>query len=296
MKYSDEEIEKMSEHELREVLRNNNSNSDGNLIRSKKSSHEPVGLGGWLLLFYFSLMLAAYSYFNSINNFIDFMGTIDYKNLNDPNYNGYHYLWELYHNVNLYGSGILLAIIVVICFLSFKQSNKLPNIARSFFMLSAIMAGAIYWISYIINKDLNGILSNAVDDLFIRLIASVVVSLLWISYFVKSQRVQNTFVMSKRRQGSTLVSNITYLFLVIMNYLWGIASGIYALYAVYITFAGGTLWPTQNEYEGGFWNGVGSMVVIGFIWGILEFMVQTLLSVIALIIIDLFGSEEKNNK
>lgn len=293
IEYSEEELNNMSEEELRQVIKNN-QNIEKNQQHNKRSRKEPIGLGGWLFFFYISMFIGGYNYLRSYYDFYTTMNSPEYSNLTDSSFQNYHFLWSFYHNFNLYSCIIFMALIVTIFYLSIKFSNKLPMLVNSFLLLSVFKAGINYWVIYVINRDLNGIMGDTIDFFFRSLISSIVISIIWSAYFVKSKRVKNTFVRSKVKQGSIWVTNLAYIIGGFISYGIIFVSSLYSLYAMYVSFAGGTLWLLNIELQGGFKNGIINILILSIIWTLLNYVVRIIVSILMLIVIELFGYNPHN--
>lgn len=157
------------------------------LIEEQCPNDGPQGIGGWLVLiligYIFTLFSNVLMILKIYNLYVD--GVIEVLTEKKGDY----YNPELYLLINfemVINVLIFLFIVLILIFL-FRKNRLYPKLAISLIIGSNIVGGLDYLFCYLIGLETAGIeLAQYVG----RLIAGV----LWIVYFIKSERVKNTFL------------------------------------------------------------------------------------------------------
>lgn len=162
----------------------------------KDNANEPNGIGGWLLLPIASLFLSIYEVLKEfIDTSIPLLGPEMWVAFKTPGTYFYHSPW-----VPVIVIGALLQIIIMIVaaialMAIFKKMKIVPRIMIGFYILGVCFSATSMALGYffipIIGPEMS---SELISDGNRKMVIVSIVAIIWISYFLKSRRVKNTFI------------------------------------------------------------------------------------------------------
>jgi len=157
------------------------------------NAREPSGLGGWLALVIFgmfaSLVRITWEMFK-LHVPLVMDGTL--AKLSDPQHPAYHPLWVPLFCIEVLANLATLALTVALIVLVFKRSRLAPVVAIGWYVygVALIMGDYLMW------QLIPSVAAQPVDAELIRdLGRSILVTLVWVPYFLRSRRVRNTFTV-----------------------------------------------------------------------------------------------------
>lgn len=149
------------------------------------------GLGGWLVLvqigMYLTILLLAIQIFQ--NNITAFEPDV-WDALTSKDSSFYHALWaptiifELIYNVSF------LLFTIVMLFMFYFKKAVFPKLAILFYIISLIVTVIDLILAYQIPLARELMDSSEYRDIF----KAIITCAIWVPYFLKSERVQNTFI------------------------------------------------------------------------------------------------------
>ncbi|WML34442.1 DUF2569 domain-containing protein [Clostridium sp. OS1-26] len=156
-----------------------------------KTLDRPKGIRGWLIL----VMLQVFSNFLNLFMSLQYNLTIldNSKLLNtlaNPSHLYYSPNWKpviLFETI--IEMGLLIYIAITLIFF-FNAKKRAINMMIIFYILLAIYPIAVV----IARSQVPYLTQEYTREDYIKLISSVIASLIWITYFIKSKRVKNTFI------------------------------------------------------------------------------------------------------
>ena len=190
--YSDEELNNMSEEQMRQILkvRSQQVLTVGHRVETCKVKSY---LSGWLSLFYFWLISISLSMLSILNNNINFINSDSYESITTKSSSEFHPLWPTY----IYGEVILISVIILLVMLVFiltvRRSTKTPLLVL---ILLGCTAGTNLFsmiLTVYIDSELNGSLSDIAITTIIKAVVFIAISIIWSLYWFKSKRVKSTF-------------------------------------------------------------------------------------------------------
>lgn len=149
------------------------------------------GLGGWLILIQIGLWFTLVMLFAQISqSVLPILNTETWEILTSKDSGYYHPLWgpmiifEAIYNILF----LLFTVYVIVAF--YRKKAMLPRLMIIFYSLSLVVGMVDYLLLYQIPMA-----RELEDGSSVRDIArSAIACAIWIPYFIKSERVQNTFV------------------------------------------------------------------------------------------------------
>jgi hypothetical protein len=152
------------------------------------------GLGGWLILIQIGLI------YSLLSNIIQVIGngifnSTTWSKLTDPASASYDSLWKpiLITQLSFYSVFTLFVLFTLISF--YRKKSYLPKLMITYYAVSFLFSVVNYiLVLQIDNLKTASDVSITQASLVIGLVISAIISALWISYFIRSKRVRNTFV------------------------------------------------------------------------------------------------------
>ena len=167
-----------------------------NLEFAPRKPRGPTGLGGWLVLPIIGLCLtlliaSAGMAKDTVPGFFD--GT--WSNLTTPGSAGYHASWMPYL-VLTFAAQVLLALgSLALLVLLFSRKSVLPVAMIVFYLACIAFAGIDLWAVTTFLPEIAPEAAKEMGPSILKDFARAIVSsLIWIPYFMNSERVRNTFV------------------------------------------------------------------------------------------------------
>jgi len=158
----------------------------------ESSTDTPKGLGGWLILpglglIFTPVHLLIFLYQTFLPLFQD--GT--WEALTTPGSEAYHHLWGPYLLFEIVGNFIFVIFSVLLIFLFFSKSHRLPKLLIIFYVSNLLFLLTDFFMGDMIPF----VAAEPNDPEVIKEIAKAVMSnIIWVPYFLLSKRVKNTFV------------------------------------------------------------------------------------------------------
>jgi hypothetical protein len=157
---------------------------------------EPVGIGGWLVLPLIGLGLSVPTLLYSLwVDVLPYFGEPLWSDLRTPTSPVYSWYWAPYAIISAVLSVALAACAVVLIVLFVQRRRSLPLLISLFYLAAAVPAAfdllSLWYLSAqvpVLNET--GLVQSAVGSIA----RSLIVAVIWITYFRKSLRVRNTFV------------------------------------------------------------------------------------------------------
>ncbi|MGZ9583687.1 DUF2569 domain-containing protein [Paenibacillus marinisediminis] len=149
------------------------------------------GLGGWLVLIQIGLYATIIMLINSLFTYtIPSLSSEIWDPLTSVNSDLYHPLWGftiifagVFNTLNLLFS--------IYCLINmYRKKTIFPKLMIAFYTLSLIIA----IVDYVLMSQLP--IANGLDDgsILKDMVRAIITCMIWIPYFLKSERVQNTFI------------------------------------------------------------------------------------------------------
>lgn len=149
---------------------------------------EPRGLGGWLILPAIGLVITPLSILLTlINDYLPIFQQGYWQVLTTPGTSAYHPLWAPILTFEVAGNLVLLAFDVVLIYLFFTKSYRLPGLFIAYLVSRLIFAVADFFLAGLIPA-----IADQLDPM--SMVQAVAVTAVWIPYFLLSKRVKSTFV------------------------------------------------------------------------------------------------------
>ncbi|WP_068774275.1 DUF2569 domain-containing protein [Paenibacillus sp. FJAT-26967] len=163
-------------------------------LPESKMNERPMGvagLGGWLVLVQIGLVVSIFVYLAQIVNYLVPVLTPDiWDALTSPSSEAYHPLWGFIIVFESLANVLLLLLSVYILLNFYRKKRRVP---RLMIMLYSFSLAAVVIDSVLLNQI--PIIMEVQEDNGIRdIVKMAVLCAIWIPYFMKSERVANTFV------------------------------------------------------------------------------------------------------
>ncbi len=152
---------------------------------------ELKGLGGWLILICLGLIFTPLRLmFSLFNDFAPIFLDNYWEILTTPGAEAYHYLWGPLIISELITNFALIVFSLYLLFLYFTKSYRFPKLMIIFYIINLFILVGDYIFANMIPEIANDANLETVQEI----IRAVAATLIWVPYFLKSQRVKNTFV------------------------------------------------------------------------------------------------------
>lgn len=149
------------------------------------------GLGGWLILvqvsIYLSLISVAIMLFNNV---IPAFKPEFWNVLTDPSSPAYDPLWKPMLIFEAVGNSVLLLFLIVMLPLLYGKKRAFPKTMITLMIVSLLLAAVDYAMANQIKfiAEMEGVNTPT------EIVRSIIYCCIWIPYFLRSERVRNTFV------------------------------------------------------------------------------------------------------
>jgi Protein of unknown function (DUF2569) len=153
-----------------------------------KKKYEKIG--GWLILCAVGLLL--YPMQTAVSLFTDIIPALSENNwliLTSPDSVSYHPLWGPLLIMELVGNICFLVFSIPVISFFFTRRKFVPKLAVAFIASNMVFVGFDYFFARVILMKSDPVNLESLAN-FIR---TLVASILWISYFLRSKRVKKTF-------------------------------------------------------------------------------------------------------
>lgn len=152
---------------------------------------EPSGLGGWLILLGFGLVVAPLRLGAFlVQVYAPLFGDGTWEMLTVPGGDAYHPLWAPILISELAMNGVFLVGSVVMIFLFFQRSRRFPTFYVAFSIANCLFILADAWLISLVLPD-EPMFDPETAREFGR---SLITVFIWVPYVLVSKRVRNTFV------------------------------------------------------------------------------------------------------
>lgn len=165
-----------------------------NLINTQPSNNETFyyGFGGWLYLISGLQIITSISIVSTLFNTLDLFGTTEWINFTDPESVDYLSYFELHTYTALIINILLIISIILIAITTLTRSKLYAPAQITFLILFFICYAVDSYLMDLTNKN-NIYEPYSETNLLMMPIASIILAVIWILYFMKSKRVKNTF-------------------------------------------------------------------------------------------------------
>ena len=157
---------------------------------------EPRGLGGWLILPAFGLFFFPLQTAVLLNEVLTpFLQEGVWELLTTPGSEAYHRLGAPLVIMEILGNIALTLFDIILIFLFFSKSYRFPALYVTFVVVQLLFVATDFFLSELILPELIPAVAAEIDTESVRaLLISIVHAVIWIPYFIVSERVENTFV------------------------------------------------------------------------------------------------------
>ena len=155
-----------------------------------------AGIGGWLILPIIGLFLTPIlTGMNLVNGILPAFQPEAWATLTTAGGTGYHPVWAPYLIFGLISACILIIAAIVLLVLLFKKLSIFPKliIAYYIFIFAAALIDIVVLYFFIL-KAFPLLEATIQADVIKQMARALVAILIWVPYFIKSERVKNTFV------------------------------------------------------------------------------------------------------
>ena len=150
--------------------------------------HEPVGLGGWLILVGFGITISPIRILFTLSKTLPGYSASTWAALTTPGMSNYHPLWAPLLMFELFGNIAMLVFTVLTVWLFYTKKRQFP---RTFIWVVA--ASIVFSLADMLLMSFVPV-SDPTATEWSRQFGRMVVAAIWIAYMLRSQRVRNTFV------------------------------------------------------------------------------------------------------
>jgi hypothetical protein len=156
------------------------------------TSNEPRGIGGWLILPALGLIITPFRMgFQFYHDLLPVLASETWNALTDSGSAAYHPLWGPVLIFEVVANLALFAYTLWLLWLFFNKSKRVP---RLFIIWLALLA-VTQIIDLLLTNQIPAVASQPTDPESIKDVArSIIGAAIWIPYFMKSRRVDNTFI------------------------------------------------------------------------------------------------------
>jgi len=160
------------------------------------SSGEPVGIGGWMILPLIGLFLTPL--FSARALLVDIAPMFDsevWRALTVPGGAGYHPAWAPIGYVSFGANVLLVAGSITLIYFMFRKLAIFPKGMVVFYLFIFTVSVAEFLVMQLVMADaFPGMMDELQSELTRGLARAFVGIVIWVPYFMTSQRVKNTFV------------------------------------------------------------------------------------------------------
>jgi len=160
------------------------------------SSDAPTGIGGWMILPLIGLFLTPL--FAARALLVDVVPMFEsdvWRALTVPGGAGYHPAWAPVGYVSLAANVLLVAGSITLIYFMFRKLALFPKGMVVFYLFIFIISVAEFLVmQFVMAEAFPGMMNEVQGELTRGLIRSLVGIVIWVPYFMTSQRVKNTFV------------------------------------------------------------------------------------------------------
>lgn len=154
----------------------------------------PAGIGGWLLLPAIGLILSPVVIVVAlIRDLLPAMAPDVWNALTDPTSEAYHAMWAPVILFELFANVSLLVLTAWLAYLFFSRSGRAPRL----FILWLSLNLAIQVIDLLLVQSIPALAEQNDPSSTRELVRAFVGAAIWIPYFLRSERVRNTFGSSE---------------------------------------------------------------------------------------------------
>lgn len=163
-------------------------NAELNYMKPQKTVS---GLGGWLLLPLLGLFVTPIIIGVALmTTYAPLFGTGGWEMLTNPESEYYHPLWGPLLIFEIVGNSFFMVFAVVLVVFFLQKNTLLPR-----WIIIYMVANAIFLLTDYIVANFIPLVAESADDESLRdVVRSFVTALIWIPYFLRSERVKNTFI------------------------------------------------------------------------------------------------------
>lgn len=158
----------------------------------------PQGLGGWLILPMLGLILTPIRLGALlVMTYLPIFSEGAWEVLTTPGSEAYHPLWAPFLIFEILGNACFVVFAGILLILLFKKHYRFPSLMILFYVSNLAFVGIDFFVA-----DLIPAVAEESDPESIKELTRTVISAaIWIPYFMRSRRVQNTFTYGKVEQG-----------------------------------------------------------------------------------------------
>lgn len=168
---------------------------ESNTMESNEKEKYPTpfgvsGLGGWLVLIQIGMYITIWQTIDSLSKGMQLINSENWKLLITETSVRYHALWEPLVSFKLLYSFLYLLFIAIILILFYQKKAILPRLMIILFSVATVYS----FIELILTYQIPSVQQSENNIMIREFIRSLAFCAIWIPYFLKSERVENTFV------------------------------------------------------------------------------------------------------
>ena len=148
---------------------------------------EPHGLWGWLILPLIGLCLTPFLLAFSIYQLVLILEPSTWNVLTTPGTSAYHPIYKVLIPAEMVVNFAMLGFTLLLVVLFFRKDPRLPKLMVAFYLINlVIIVGDTFAASFIPSFSFD-------RDVIRDVVRTVIAAVIWVPYFLVSQRVKNTF-------------------------------------------------------------------------------------------------------
>ena len=156
-----------------------------------QDTQEPKGLGGWLIVPAIGLFVLPFRLLTSLHSdFLPIFREGYWEILTTPGREAYHPLWAPLITFEVMGNALFVVFDLVLIYLFFTKSHRFPYLFIAFIVANVVFVVSDYFVAGLIPA----VAAQKDTESIREMIRAVSTAIIWVPYFLVSQRVKNTFV------------------------------------------------------------------------------------------------------
>ena len=165
--------------------------------KDMKEETEPCGIGGWLILPMLGLIIAPIRLgILLLTTYVPIFTEGSWEVLTTPGSDSYHSLWAPLLTYEIAGNIVYIVASIVLLVLLFRKHYSFPKWMIIFYATNLAFVG----IDFVLADLIPAVAAQQNPESLKELVRTMVGAAIWIPYFIKSQRVQNTFTTGRIEQ------------------------------------------------------------------------------------------------
>jgi hypothetical protein len=159
---------------------------------------KPSGIGGWLILPAIGLVLTPIVLLKGLVELLPVFDPEIWQQLTEPGADSYHPLWATVVIYELLANVGFLVFTLWLGFLFVRKSSRTPAVFIAWLAINI----AIQLVDLLLGAQIPAVAEESASG-YVELFRSLVQAIIWIPYFIRSERVRNTFTVSSTAEPQT---------------------------------------------------------------------------------------------